>query len=138
MLDGGRCRVAQRGTVQRQLGWACGHAHCRGTSAAGHPMGNALGSWAPLRGGAASRIVQPTDARGSGHARPDRACRLANGASLQAVGGRLCARGAPQFVGVWRLNGVFASFPCCLRRVNRSFSMPLRQGPLRPSRATAP
>eukprot|EP00955_Chlamydomonas_euryale_P091463 364625-Chlamydomonas_euryale.AAC.10 len=38
MLDGARYRVAQRGTARRQLGWPCGHAHFRGTSAGGHPM----------------------------------------------------------------------------------------------------
>mmetsp|Transcript_29275 Transcript_29275/g.86607 ORF Transcript_29275/g.86607 Transcript_29275/m.86607 type:complete len:251 (-) Transcript_29275:45-797(-) len=79
---------------------------------------NALGSWEPLRGGVASRIVEPTDARGSQHRRV-----------YNLSAGRPCARGAPCFVGVWRLKGVFASFPCRLRLVNRpsSLTMTLRQ-----------
>eukprot|EP00955_Chlamydomonas_euryale_P044484 352901-Chlamydomonas_euryale.AAC.17 len=71
MIDGAWCRIARRGTVRRQLGWACGlgfWARCddswaglKGTgtlmSGAPRPVRNALGSWAPLRGGVASRIV---------------------------------------------------------------------------------
>eukprot|EP00955_Chlamydomonas_euryale_P066015 359427-Chlamydomonas_euryale.AAC.2 len=46
-------RIASRGTVRRQLGWARGHT----LSGAARPVGTALGSWALLRGGVASRIV---------------------------------------------------------------------------------
>eukprot|EP00955_Chlamydomonas_euryale_P091419 364620-Chlamydomonas_euryale.AAC.9 len=54
------------------------------TSRAPRLVRNALGSWPPLRGGVASRIVLPTDAGGSQHRRVYR---------LPA--GRPCARGAP-------------------------------------------
>eukprot|EP00955_Chlamydomonas_euryale_P091004 364588-Chlamydomonas_euryale.AAC.24 len=81
------------------------------TSTAPQPVRNALGGWAPLRGGVASCIGLPTDACGSGHWRV-----------YKLLAGRPCARGALWFVGVGHVKGVFASFPCRLRRVDQSFS----------------
>eukprot|EP00955_Chlamydomonas_euryale_P062328 358352-Chlamydomonas_euryale.AAC.1 len=53
MLDGARCCVAQRAPCDN----SCAGLVRTLTSGAPRPLGNALRSWAPLRGGVASHII---------------------------------------------------------------------------------